>query len=198
MATLQYKSSLGRYRRYLQTVQAQPLLKASLFLILSLLLIIILVLAALRPTLITIASLLGQINSQQQLAAQLDHKIATIREAQQQLAAVSSRLVYLDAAIPTQADISLWTNSVQKVASESGVAANNISLSDLPVGRVSQPNLLAFKLNVVGPYDRVYQFLQFLESLRRLVKLDKIAVTRDSKDGTQMTFDISGALEAAP
>ena len=58
MATLDYRSSLLHYRRYLSVVQKRPILRASLFLILSLILLIILVATALRPTLVTIAGLL--------------------------------------------------------------------------------------------------------------------------------------------
>ena len=50
---LQYKNSLARYRKYLQVVQSQPLFVASLWVILSLLLVILLVVMAIRPTLVT-------------------------------------------------------------------------------------------------------------------------------------------------
>jgi tetratricopeptide (TPR) repeat protein len=87
MATLQYKNSLSRYRKYLQTVQNQPLLKASLFLILSLVLVIILIATALQPTLTTIADLIGQISKQKTLEQKMDAKISALQEAQKQFVA---------------------------------------------------------------------------------------------------------------
>lgn len=196
MATLQYKSSLSRYRRYLLTLQNQPLLKASLYLILSLILVIILIVSALRPTLITIADLVGQTNQDRALEQKLDAKINTLKEAQKQLEDASSRLVYLDEAIPPTAALSVWSNSMQALASESGVVVTGISLNKIPVANVGQASSLPFQLTAGGSYDSLFHFLQSLQNLRRLIKLDKIGIAHSVNQDLQLS--ITGALTASP
>lgn len=198
MATVQYKSSLGRYRRYLQSMQNQPLLKASLFLTLSLVLIIVLVLSALRPTLTTIATLTGQIQQQRKLEQQLDAKINTLKEAQQQLSRISIQIAYLNDAIPTSAQISVWSNSLSRVASESGATVTDITIDNIPVAQVSQAKPLAFKVTASGQYGQIYQFLQSLQSLRRLIKLDKLDVSRQNPSDNNISLTINGNLTVSP
>lgn len=198
MATLQYKSSLGRYRRYLQTVQNQPLLKASLFLVLSLIFIIGLVLLALKPTLSTIAGLVGQIKQQRALEKQMDVKINTLQEAQSQLALASAKLTYLNDAIPTSANASVWVNSLTRVASESGVVVTAVSVTGLPVARVSESMKLPFKLTAAGSYAGLYQFLQVLQNLRRLIKIDTVEVSRQATVENAILLNISGSLMVSP
>lgn len=196
MATLQYKSSLSRYRRYLQTMQNQPLLRASLYLILSLVLMIILIAAALKPTLVTIAGLIGQIKEKQALEQKLDAKINTLKEAQQQLALASSRLIYLDEAIPQSAAISTWSDSMQRMASESGVAITNITLVNIPVAHVAQATPLGFQLTATGGYDQLYHLMQSLQNLRRLIKITKLNLANSTTEG--LLLNVTGELTASP
>lgn len=196
MATLQYKSSLSRYRRYLQTMQHQPLLRASLYLILSLILMIVLITAALKPTLTTIASLTGQIKEKRALEKKLDAKINTLKEAQQQLAAASDRLIYLDQAIPQSAALSVWNDSLQRVASESGVAITSISFTNVPVAHVGTVTPLVFQFTATGDYTQVYHFLESLQNLRRLIKIDNAGLTNSATGSLQL--NINGEITASP
>ncbi len=198
MATLQYKSSLGRYRRYLQSIQNQPLLKASLFLILSLSLVIGLIAMALRPTLSTIAGLIGQIQQERQLEKQLDAKINTLKDAQIQLTLASARLTYLNDAIPTSAHAAVWADSLSRVASESGVQVDSVVVTGLPVARVSESMQIPFKIAATGGYPQLYQFLQVLQNLRRLIKIDTVDIARPNTEVSTVLLNISGSLTVSP
>jgi ABC-type Fe3+-hydroxamate transport system substrate-binding protein len=109
---LDYKSGLARYRRYLQVASERPLWRASAFVIFSLTLVITLVLSALRPTLITIAGLLGQINKEQDVVNQLNQKIQTVQQAVQALDNQRHRLSILDGAYPNESSWTSWSQMI--------------------------------------------------------------------------------------
>ena len=121
MAALDYKSSLVRYHRYLQSVQKQPMFKASLFLVLSLLLIIVLVVAALKPTLVTIASLWGEIKQQREVEKKLDRKIENLKAGGKLLSENEERLALLNEALPAAVQYGKWGKRMESLASQSGV-----------------------------------------------------------------------------
>lgn len=182
MAPLDYKNSLARYRRYLATVQQQPLLKASLYLVLSLLLIIVLIWAALRPTLITIASLSGDIKQQAEIEKRLDAKISQISQAQQVLSANEDKLIVLNQALPIGEEFSTWGKRMEGLAQEEGVVLTGVSLE----------NYQDFSLTIQGNYLQLRNFLNRVESLRRLMKIESAQVV----SAENLTMTIKGKLES--
>jgi len=196
MAVLEYKNSLTRYRRYLQSVQSQPLLKASLYLVLSLTLIIILVAAALRPTLITISSLLGQIDQQRQLEARLVHKINLVKLAQQELARVDEKLFLLDEALPETAQVNAWTTALENIASQSGLAISVVRVSNIPSAQPVPVGALDFQIEATGQYFQIYDFVEILQNHRRLILPQSIGVSRTTTDGNQLNLTLTGFIAA--
>lgn len=182
MATLDYKSSLVRYHRYLQSVQKQPMFKASLFLILSLLLIIVLVVAALKPTLVTIASLGGEIKQQREVEKKLDKKISALIVGQQLLSENAQRLVLLDAALPVEAQYGQWGKQMERLASQSGVRVT-VLLEDEK----------KFTITVEGPYSQLRLFLGGVENLRRLMTIENMQITQRA---SMLSLTIRGQLES--
>lgn len=194
MASLEYKGSLHRYRRYLQSVQQKPLLRASFYLILSLTLVIILVFAALRPTLITITSLFGQIRQQNELEQRLDKKIGLIKKAQLELTTATNKLVFLDEALPLTAHIGPWTDTIDSIASQSGLIANQVVVNTIPAARPWSEDAFAFDITISGPYSQLYQFLQILQSVRRLIVIDAFQITRDPAVENILQLNITGTI----
>ncbi len=182
MATLDYKSSLVRYRRYLQSVQEQPLFKASLFLVLSLLLIIVLVVAALKPTLVTIASLGGEIKQQREVEEKLDKKISALIAGQRLLSENAQRLVLLDAALPVEAQYGEWGKRMESLASQSGVKVTVILEDEKK-----------FTITAEGPYAQLRLFLGGVENLRRLMTIENMQITQKS---SILNMTIRGLLES--
>ena len=186
---LEYKNNFNRYRKYLISASRQPLWQASFALVLSLLLLIILLFLVLRPTLITISSLFGQINSQKQITQQLDAKIASLQQAQTLLNSLEPRLIHLDNNLPTSANLGIWTSAVETIASNSGVAITNLSLLNIPISNIATAtaqlaNLtkIDFNITVSGDYPQLVNFVDTLEKLPRLVDLTSVQVQKQ-KDG---------------
>ncbi len=196
---LDYKSSLARYRRYLQTVQQQPMWQASLYVILSLGLVIILIFSALRPTLITIAGLLGQIKQESEVETKMDKKIALIQEARQAYSQVEERLNLLDEAVPTKLAWSGFVKRVDRYASESGVQLRSISVGPVAgeqVKIITGSNLSGMDFNaiVVGDYLAIKEFVSRLMNSRRMLVIEKVAISREAESG--LTAGVTGKVAA--
>ena len=182
---LDYKSSLSRYRKFLTAARQQPLWQASFVLILSLILLTVLLLLVLRPTLITISSLLGQINSQQQIAQKLDAKIASLQQAQTLLNSIQPKLAHLDNGLPTTADLGIWAQTVETIASGSGVVITAFTLSNIPLSNIATSagqtlNLtkIDFNISASGDYAQLVNFVDTLEKLPRLAILTSVQISR--------------------
>ena len=207
---LEYKSSLARYRRYLQLASAQPLWHASIYVILSLILLIVLIFVALRPTLIKISSLLGEIKSQQEIVAKLNRKIMNLQRAGELLDKNKSLLVNLDQAIPSDAEWESWVQSIQAYATESGVLLNTMYIGPsqvvgkdavraegrpgivIPVVLPTGVTGLDFSVELVGNYEQLRLLVKQLEANRRLPKLTSVQISRE-KDGT-LKMRIAGLI----
>lgn len=182
MAQLDYKSSLAQYRRYLAAAREQPLFAASLGLVLSLVLIIILVSAALRPTLVTIASLLGNIQQQDDVEKRLDKKIAEVTTAQTVYLQNESRLKALDEALPIGQKYAAWGIRLEEVASGSGVKVTEWSLLE---GK-------DFSVSLTGDVGGLKRFLATMENLRRLVEIKSVQLNK----GKELTLMVKGVLKS--
>lgn len=182
MAQLDYKSSLAQYRRYLTAVREQPVFAASLGLVLSLVLIIILVSAALRPTLVTIASLLGNIQQQSDVEKRLDKKIAEVTSAQAEYLKNESRLKVLDEALPVGQKYAAWGMRLETVASESGVKVTEWSLLE---GK-------DFSVSLSGDVGGLKRFLTTMENLRRLVEVKSVQLSK----AKELTLVVKGVLKS--
>lgn len=169
MATLAYRNSLTVYRRYLQTIQNRPLLQASLFLIFSLTLVIILVASALRPTLITVAGLIGSLKEQKIIETRMNQKIQDLTHAQQILSEAQPRLSLIDEALPPKNKFQAWTMAVERL-----IATNKVQLI-----RVSVDETGKFSLAIAGSYPDMYRFLNDFQNLRRLSLIDNLQITKD-------------------
>ncbi|KKU03113.1 MAG: hypothetical protein UX99_C0002G0055 [Candidatus Amesbacteria bacterium GW2011_GWB1_47_26] len=182
MAQLNYKSSLAQYRRYLAVIREQPMFAASLGLVLSLMLVIILVSAALRPTLVAIASLLGDIRQQSEVEKKLDEKIAEVTAAQAVYLKNESRLKVLDEALPIGRKYAAWAIRLEDVASESGVKVAEWSLLE---GK-------NFSVSLVGDVPELKRFLAALENLRRLVEIESVQLAKEK----ELTLIMKGVLKS--
>lgn len=205
---LQYKNSLNRYRRYLQTAQDQPVLLASLWLVLSLVLVILLVVLALKPTLSTIAGLAGQIKQQKELAGQLDDKIKRVAKAKSELEAVRPRLDVLEQSLP---EMSLWdemANRLQALAAEKGILLDGMNITDVEISsggevRANKDTLLPgsvksinFMMNFRGDYPALRSFILGVAEMRRLVSIKRVVLARE--EGGQIVGVIEGASGFIP
>ncbi len=200
---LSYKDSLSRYRKYLQLATTRPVWVAGLWVILSLILMIVLLIFALRPTLVTISGLLGQIKSQQETADKLEAKINSVQRAISELDGVEDQLYLLEEAIPTKYDWNSLTNSLQQAATESGITLESLIVNKIPLeagetGAIKNqiPSQLPqgiipvrFSLSGSGSYQQIQDLVVDLYRIRRLISITEVQIQKEkNKDGFGMTI----------
>ena len=156
--------------------------KVFMELLLTLGTIAILVVFALRPTIITIIELVNQINAKEELIAKMDQKIQNLATAQSLYAKESKRIGLLNFAIPTSPNPDKLMQQLQGVTAKNAVAVTSISIGEvellgddvsfskkrsrgveLPEGAKS----VDFSINAAGDYNLVKAFLSDLEKTLR-------------------------------
>jgi hypothetical protein len=203
---LDYKSGLSRYRRYLQVVREQPLLRAGVWTALSLLLVIVMITMALKPTLVVIAGLLGQIRQNKEIITKLDDKIVKIQLASSELDKISTRLPVLDEALPTNPDWDKWSRQIFDIASSSGVQLVSVSVGPVPIsgtwesakGEIinlpSGVNGLSFTVSATGNYEKLKGMVVAMENTRRLNILSNVQFSsvKNKTGGLDLSVYIRG------
>ncbi|TSC85738.1 MAG: Uncharacterized protein G01um101416_809 [Microgenomates group bacterium Gr01-1014_16] len=195
---LDYKNSLSRYRRYLQVSHKQPWVQASLYTVLTLGLVIVLLVSALKPTLITIAGLLGQIKQDQEIEKRLDEKIVVVQKASEELRLVEPRLEIVDRAIPEDVEWSDFVNQIQQTASSSGLLLGSFTLNPNQAAGESESDLASwtFSLSGEGDYAAVKAFMGDLAKMRRLSVIGGVDILKRTEGG--VTINVSGAISYLP
>ena len=148
MAPINYRNSIDRYRKYLLVMQKRPLWRATLFVTLSLLLLIILLVFALRPTLLTIAGLMNDIDTKKEIHIKLEEKVSNLQKMVQSYQRIQDKLPVLEAAIPTNPNFSKWGQYIQISASTSGFILESLRLEKIALS--GTPGLSSFDFTISG------------------------------------------------
>ncbi len=176
-------------------------------LLLTLATIAILVVFALRPTILTIIELVNQINAKEELIAKMDQKIQNLATAQSLYARESKRIGLLNSAIPTSPDPDKLMQQLQGVAAKNAVTVSSISVGEvvllgegttqkkgrgrgieLPEGAKS----IDFSVNATGDYNLVKALLSDLEKTLRPTVFDSFTISASGDD----TFTLSARTSA--
>jgi len=201
---LDYKSSLSRYRRYLQSVHSQPLWAASMWVVLSLILLIILMVLALRPTLVTISTLLGQIQQQKEISQKLEDKTLSVTTALKTLDSVKEKLPLLDEALPDDANWEDLVSEVESIATGGGIVIKSITVDKIPKALVVQTDPakqptekplmpegvigVKFELKGSGTYEQIRNTVSAIEKMSRLVIFKEVIISLNKEGGLELTI----------
>lgn len=175
----------------------KPGWKASVFVIMSLVLVILMITLALRPTLVTIATLLGEIREQKDIAMQLNRKIQNLQMAADNLEINKDQVALLDLALPTTPDIAAWVESVQALTSETGVTMDSLSLGNTVFAKKIQSEKIevgrtSFSASISGDYNQITGFLSKLENLLRVTIVSDVQISKN--DTGLLLVSIKGAI----
>lgn len=159
----------------------KPVARVSLELILSIGAIIFFAIFAIRPTLLTMADLVKEIEDKTELDQQLGQKIAALSTVQNEYFAVEDQLGVLDEAIPSQPEIEQALKIVEKIASDNQLVISSIQLQELPEDAPPEVSFdqkerisLPMNVNLTGDYQSIRQFIEDLRANRRALIVDSI------------------------
>lgn len=169
---------------------------ASMWVILSIILLIVLLVMALRPTLVTISGLLGQIRQEKEVVAKLNNKIALVTQAMNEMDSVSGERHFLDKALPVDADWKGMADTLTQTATTSSLVITDLVIDKIPLtlneelttnGQKYVPQMpqgvmpVRFTLTLAGDYTQMRQAITNLENWGRIIMITSINRSIDKK-----------------
>ncbi len=205
----------GQYLRYrefflniMELYQRRADLRAFLEIVLSLTTITIFSVFALRPTAITIISLLNEIKGKQETVSGLEQKVRNLATAQNVYAQNQAFIPDIDAAISTLPTPDVLVRQVEGIAAKNSVKVLGMSIGEvvligepsaqkraattvepLPAGAQEMP----ISISVSGTYQTLDAFIKDFENLRIPNKIDVLGINTTATDtGNVIVAVISG------
>lgn len=177
----------------------QPVARVSLELFLSIGAVIFFALFAIRPTLLTMADLIKEIEDKRALDAKLGQKVAALGSAQNEYLSLQNRLVVLDQAIPSSPELITSLKIIEKLASEQKLVITSISIPEIPRETMDslsisqlQRQTLSVNLTVSGEYPVIRQFVESLRNSRRTFLVQSISFSvSDERTNKQLQATIT-------
>lgn len=166
-------------------------------LVLSLLTVSFFLFAAIKPTAVTIAGLVKQIEDQKVINEKLQLKINDLTTARKEYLAIQPKLNLLDQALPADEQVTMLAKELEALARQAGVTINSLQFDKIDLVQVTpevtdEPQKISFRLSLSGSYDQLRSFLQSLESLRRLISLQAFGFQTDKKEKEKISLSLNG------
>lgn len=174
---------------------------------LSLITILVFSVFALRPTLVTIATLVREIRSKEEIVVKMDEKIANLDTAEATYSAEEQKINLVKEAVPTGAEPDSFLRQIEGLSGTTAAQVLGASLGEVTLlGQEPQrktkeefktlpedARALAFSISVTGDYTALSKFLADIEGLKRPVKIDASGMNSSiTPDGITLTLVISG------
>lgn len=162
--------------------------------------------AAIRPTLLTIARLQRELKEKTVLDQQLQKKIKALVEAQEIFSRNIDNLYLLEEALPSDSGFSSLVSFFEKTSSLSGttILAENLDRINSGKNKNEKPEkslaYFPFSLKTEGQYFSIKNLLSYLENYRRALTINNITIDKKATPGeltednlSKIRLDISGS-----
>ena len=180
----------------------QPVARVSTELLLSIVATILLAVFAIKPTLVTMSNLIKEIEDKQKLEDQMQKKIAALSTAQTEYQAYQDQLYLLDEALPPiRPELITGLKIVEKLAADNKLIISGLNLTDVPEEEEAKKQMeaeaanlhyLDFRVQVVGDYPSIKNFVTELYQSRRIFVVDSISFSINEERDWET---LSSALE---
>jgi hypothetical protein len=206
----------GQYARYkdfylnvLSLYKKRADLRMFLEVMLSLATVIIFSLFALRPTVITIISLVKEIDEKEAVVAALDQKISDLQVARNVYSQELPNIPVIEDAIPTSPSPDIIVRQIEGLSSKNSVQVLGVSVGELTlVGKEVSKNKnndlkplpagtkeMTISIGVTGTFQNLNAVVKDIENLRIPIKVDILGVNASSTEaGRIIVAVISGRI----
>ncbi len=201
-----YKTEYQKYRSYYldlkRVYQTRREVKAYVEIAFAILSLSFFTIFAIKPTLVTIASLQSEIRSQNEIDSKLSQKVESLRVAYGNYKRLEERLGVLDLAGTNLPRITAFLRQAEALANRRGITISSFSVGTIPIGgeiSTGEPFLESkFSMGAKGSYEGVLGFIQDLENLKRIVTINSYSVTEDQLDGANINISFQGGVLYLP
>lgn len=166
-------------------------IKVYLELLLSLATVSLFAVFALRPTLITISTLIKDIESKRETIAQMDDKIDDIIAAQRVYDRERSRIDQLKIAIPQTADPDVILRQIEGSVADSAVSVNNFNMGEMNVVIPADDNSgenpasveeVNISMEISADYTELLELISLIEELRKPIDIKSTALRLEGEE----------------
>jgi Tfp pilus assembly protein PilO len=208
---LGWRGQYNRYKGYfldiLNLYRQRPDLRAFIEVVLSISTVAIFLIFALKPTALTIISLVKEINGKKETIAGLDQKISDLQKAQSAYIQSRNLISNVDTAIATKPLPEAVSKQVIGLSAKNSVTILGLSIgqttligkdvstkkssgsSPLPGGAREMP----ISISVQGDYLNLFNFIKDLENLRIASKIDLVGINSSEKDSKSVIVALISA-----
>lgn len=158
-------------------------------LIFTLVALIVFGLFAISPTITTIVNLRKQLDDSQAIDQSLQTKITALQNLQTQYTQINKDLPILYAALPQEPQASLLVAQIETLVHQTQLTVVQFHITQVqiaPVPSSKSPATFMFTLQVSGGYNDMIKFSSTLSQFNRLVTLQSISITKDSRNNSLM------------
>ena len=202
-----------RYRRFFLTFfaryQDRQDLRMFLEILLSLATISLFSLLALRPTLVTIAQLIKEIESKKQVVAVMEAKIKNLTSAQVLYDTEISKIRLLETSIPKNPSPDKFIRQIEGLSSRHSVGVLSMSIAETTlIGKdkseqeltvdgtvLGSEGEVTFTARLTADYQELYNFLAEFDKMRRPVNIDSLSMNLSRTDqGVLLVLSLNGKI----
>lgn len=208
-----WKSSYYRYKELFLNVSTlykkRADLRAFLEIVLSIVAVIIFLMFALKPTALTIISLIQQIKEEKVTISALDQKISDLRKASTLLGQNQVHISSIETAVASTPSPDIFIKQVEAISAKDGVNLIGLAVNDVIL--VGTPktvrdsgdfkplpenaNEIGYTISVKGGFTNIDTFLKDLENLRVVSTIDSLTISSSVTDsGRVIVAVISGRI----
>ena len=162
-------------------------------LILSLIAIAVFGYFALRPTFLTISTLIKEIENKKQIDSQLQTKINALNEAQKKLSLLENRDL-VDIALPQDSGLNQLLYQLEYLATMQGLTVRSLSLESVVINGVPKTNEIIFSMGASGNLENINFLLSSLEDLKRVITIDNTTITKNKTENVTEEQVALGAI----
>ena len=204
------KEKYQQQRRYsirLPKISYTVKTRSMIWLAVTILTVSFFLIAAIKPTLTTIAQLNREIKDKEEANQQLQKKINALITAQENYAKNSDNLILLDQALPENSEFPTLAYFLEQVATQSGVTLKSLNFERIDdraeTRKQNSPSTgqsFNFSLAASGEYVNLKGFLASLEASRRILTLTGSTFSKNKKNETEteLQLSVSGKASFAP
>jgi Tfp pilus assembly protein PilO len=177
---------------YIKIISGSVQNKTYSFAIFTIVVVIVLLVGAIRPTLLTITRISRDIREKKHINEQLELKLNSLGQLSSQYATIEFQAQYLPQIFPTQSNFSLFMANVEQIAKDNGYVLNSISF-----GSIEEVDM---KLNVLKPWSarlavtgnksNIVRLLSAFEEMPMYPIVNKVSFSNNDKNNGQTVYSI--------
>lgn len=203
----QYNRYRGFFLNIVNLYKQRADLRAFTEVILSITTIVIFLLFALKPTALTIISLVKEINEKKETVASLDQKITNLQRARAVYTQNQNTIQGLEVAVSSRPSPDTISNQIVGLSAKNSVDVLGVSVGQIVLAGESQSVRvnrdlvplpenameMALSLSILGDYQNLISFVRDFENLRISSKIDQVGIGSSETEGERVIVALISA-----